>query len=110
MTTSHYTPQTTEDWLESEQGRTDFLNWLAGETDADLLETVRINLIGWAPYDRLITVDECASWIYELHPDHPAAQMLHTRFVEYWVGTGREHDRFHRWTQRDDILCGGCWS
>lgn len=112
MTAAHYTAMTTEDWIESERGRTDFLEWLAGESDDDLLDIVRINLIGWAPYDRIVTREEARSWIYELHTGHPAAVMLHARFVEYWLGTDREHDRFHRWADPKfgPAICGGCWS
>ena len=106
----HYSAMTTEDWIESVEGRTDFLNWLAGESPDHVLDRVRVAMIGFAPYDRICTREEARAWLYELAPTGPAANILHAGFVEYWIGTDREHDQFHRWAGSDDILCGGCWS
>lgn len=111
--TVHYTPRTVDAWIESDQGRRDFLDWLAGDSPDRLAEQARIALIGWAPLDRLATIETCREWLYELGPHHPAADMLHARFVDWWLGTDREHDCFHRWagtTHGYDAMCGGCWS
>ena len=112
-TTNHYTTMTTEDWIESDTGRRDFLDWLAGESSDDLAEQVRIAVIGWAPLHRLATLETTREWLHELSPTHPAAVMLHGRFVEWWLGTDREHDCFHAWavkTHGSEALCGTCWS
>lgn len=111
--THHYTTLTTEDWIESQQGRTDFLDWLAGESDDTLMEQVQVALIGWAPLHRIGTLETTREWLYELRHDHPAADMLHGRFVEYWLGTDREHTSFHAWGVRrygSEALCGTCWT
>lgn len=112
MTHLHYAPATTEDWLESDSGRTDFLDWLAGYADDQLLGFVRDALIGWAPLHRLDTIETTREWLHEIPVTHPAAIMLHSRYVEDWIGSEHEHDRFHRWADRTDrtALCGGCWT
>lgn len=111
--TKHYTTLTTEDWIESQAGRTDFLDWLAGDSTDRLMEQVQVALIGWAPLHRLASLETTREWLYELHVWHPAAQMLHGRFVEWWLGTDREHDCFHAWAVRthgSEAMCSGCWS
>lgn len=117
MTQHHYTVQTTEEWLESAQARTNFLDWLAGDSPDELVNTLRTTLIGWAPIRRLATVETTREWLYELTILHPVADMLYGRHIEDWLGTSREHDGFHVWAQLREphtvrsvsALCGGCW-
>lgn len=108
----HYSTLTTEDWLESDQARTDFLDWLAGHSPDTLMNSVRLNVIGWAPLDAIRNNETVREWLHELRPSHPAAVMLYGRYIEDWLGTSDEHERFHRWADRcgRDVLCGGCWS
>lgn len=110
--THHYSTLTTEDWLESDQARTDFLDWLAGYAPDQLADHARTALIGWAPLDRLASLETCREWLHELRPTHPAVTMLYGRYIDDWLDCPYEHRAFHRWADRtdNDILCGGCWT
>lgn len=113
LMTHHYTTLTTGDWIDTRQARTDFLDWLAGTSPDRLMTEINDALIGWAPLDRLATLTTTREWLHELRWDHPAADMLHGRFVDYWVGTDREHACFHAWAVRThgtEAVCSGCWS
>lgn len=108
----HYTTLTTEDWLESGQARTDFLDWLAGYSPDTVMDSVRINVIGWAPLDAIRTNETVREWLHELTALHPAADMLYGRYIEDWLDSPHEHRAFHAHADRagSDVLCGGCWS
>ena len=108
----HYTVMTTNDWLQSDQAFIDFLDWLAGYAPDPVIDSVRINVIGWAPLDAIRTNETVREWLHELTPTHPAAVMLHGRYIEDWLDSPHEHRAFHAHVDRtgSEALCGGCWS
>jgi hypothetical protein len=110
--TQHYSTLTTEEWLESPQAKTDLLDWLAGYAPDSIIDSVRINIIGWAPLPVIANNETVREWLHEINILHPVADMLYGRYIEDWLDSPHEHRAFHSQADRAgrDVLCSGCWS